>query len=293
MRILVIFNPAAGMRKDNELAMITGFLESQKISYVLHQTSLEKGPYEILSKITEKFDVILTCGGDGTVSQTIRGLHTFNFNIPVLIVPLGTSNEVAHNLGLKKDSLISVLNRLNMQDIVTLDYGIINDNKTFTYALTFGNFTEVTYKTPQKMKNWLGYRAYMLYGFLSFRRIKTYRVKFGYNQTKLSGNYLFGSISNSSTIGNIFHYDNESMSLCDGKFEVLLISRPKNVKELRLILIGLRQNDYDNEMFTTFKAENISVSSKVSIDWNIDGEFAGTYKEIEIKNLHKSIQLIV
>lgn len=293
MKTLVIYNPASGLKKKNELQMIEGYLQSQKYDYDLFETTLEEGPFEILSKVDNDCDTIITCGGDGTVSQTLRGMHNFAFTCPLLILPLGTSNEIAQNLGLKDDSLLKVLHRLEDPEIINLDYGLISDDKTFTYALTFGNFTEVTYNTPQKMKNWLGYRAYILYGFLSFRKIKNYRVRFTYDQANVSGNYLFGSISNSATVGNVFHYEDDSMSLCDGLFEVLLISRPRSVKELRLILMGLIQNDYSSEMFTTFKAKKLTVSSKSDIDWNVDGEFAGSYKKLEVSNIHKGINLII
>lgn len=293
MKVLVIFNPAAGLRESNEIEIIKDFLNRHNFDYTLFKTTIEEGPYEILSKNKNNHETIIACGGDGTVSETIRGMHSFSYDCPLLVVPIGTSNEIAQNLGLKNDSLNNILNRLFKNDILQLDYGLINDNDTFTYALTFGNFTEVTYKTPQKMKNWLGYRAYVLYAFLSFRKIKSYKIKVKSNEVELNGNYLFGAISNSITIGNVVQYDEENISLCDGKFEVLLISEPENIKELRLIIKGLILKEYDNEAFTVFKTNNLTVQSKVDIDWNIDGEFAGSYKNITIANLHKKINLFV
>lgn len=293
MKYIVIFNPEAGVKKDNERETIEEYLESESLDFDFYETTVDEGPYEILSKLDCEVDTIITCGGDGTISQTIRGMHKYEFNCPLLVLPLGTSNEIAQNLGLQDDGITNVLSRLSDREIIELDYGLINDNKTFTYALTFGNFTQVTYETPQKMKNWLGFRAYILYGFLSFRKIKTYRIILSANNMNISGNYLFGGISNSSTVGNIFHYDKDSISLRDGKFEVLLISKPKGIKQLRLILQGLIQEDYDNEMFTTFKSSHINISSTSAIDWNTDGEFAGSYTDLEVKNIQKSIKLIV
>lgn len=293
MKVILIFNPAAGLKNRTELEMVEGYLRSQNYDYALYQTTVDKGPHDILSELDNDCETIITCGGDGTVSQTIRGMHAYSFDCPLLIVPIGTSNEVAQNLGLKYDSLLKVLHRLEEGKVVELDYGLINDNKTFTYALTFGNFTEVTYNTPQKMKNMMGVHAYVLYAFLSFRRIKTYRIKIISNEVKISGKYLFGSISNSETVGNIFRYSNDSMSLDDGKFEVLLMSKPSSVKEFRAILMGLINNDYSNDMFTTFKADSLTISSKEDIDWNVDGEFAGAYKDLEVENIHKKIKLIV
>ena len=293
MKYIVIFNPKAGVRNNNERDIIENYLKNENFDYDFHETTIDEGPYEILAKLDNQADTIITCGGDGTISQTIRGMHKYKFTCPLLVLPLGTSNEIAQNLGLKDDNIENILDRLKDKNIIELDYGLINDNKTFTYALTFGNFTQVTYETPQKMKNWLGFRAYLLYGFLSFRKIKTYRIMVSSSKVKLRGNYLFGGISNSVTVGSIFHYDKDEISLSDGKFEVLLIKKPKNVKQLRLILQGLVQNDYSNEMFETFKSSHIKISSTSPIDWNTDGEFAGSYTDLEVKNIQKNIKLIV
>ncbi len=293
MTVLVIFNPKAGISKNNEREIIENYLKENNYDYEFHLTEIDFGPFEILESLEHKYDLIITCGGDGTISHTIHGMHTYLWNCPLLIVPIGTTNEISQNLGLDKNDLVKTLSLIEEMNYKEVDYGLMNENKTFTYALTFGNFTEVTYNTPQKIKNWLGYRAYILYGFLSFRRIKTYRVQIKSDNARVSGNYVFGAISNSTSMGNIIHFDEKEVSLSDGLFEVLLISKPNSVKELRLILSGMMQNNYENEMFTVFKSKTLNIMSKEKIDWNIDGEFGGTYDEIVVENLQKSIKLIV
>lgn len=293
MKVLVIFNPKAGLKNNSEIDTIQDFLNNNKIEYDLITTTIDKGPYKILSNKDDVYDVIIACGGDGTVSETIHGMHDFSYTCPLLILPIGTSNELAQNLGIKDYSLTNTLNNIFNNNIKTMDYGLIENVTTFIYALTFGNFTEVTYKTPQKMKNWLGFRAYVLYAFLSFRKIKTYRLKIKANQMVLSGNYVFGAISNSATIGSILHYPKDDISLSDGVFEVLLISKPNSIKEIRLILTGLIQKDYSSQMFTTFQTDKMTIESKNDIAWNTDGEYAGTYKKIHVKNLNKKIKLLV
>lgn len=293
VKILLIYNPSAGLRKLGELNTIKKFFDKNKYDYDYKETKKDHGPYEILKDANHDYDAIVSCGGDGTISQTVQGIESFNFTCPLLIVPLGTTNEISQNLGLHDDSLEKILERLNRYEIREVDYGLINNNKTFTYVLTFGNFTEVTYNTPQKMKNWLGYRAYVLYGFLTFRRINTFRVLLKSDIAKVGGNYVFGSISNSLSVGTIFHYNREDTSLSDGLFEVLLISKPNSVKELRLILTGLIQKKYDNQMFTVFRTNSLDIQTFVDVDWNIDGEFGGTYQVLNVTNQQKKLKLFV
>ena len=291
MQHLLIYNPASGIKQKNELNQIKAYLKANNLRYNLFQTSLEIGPMEIISTASKDFDKIIVAGGDGTISQTILAMHTNKLSLPLLILPVGTSNEIAQNLNLKTGDIENVLDRLNSNTTKNLDYGL--DSLTFVYALTFGNFTEVSYQTPQKLKNLLGFRAYIMYAFLSFRKIKSYRLSFCNDEVRISGNYIFGAISNSESVGSVFKYNKEAVSLYDGKFEVLLISKPKSIKELRLILTGIISQDYTSEMFTTFKTKKLNIKSKVFIDWNIDGEFAGQLNELKVENLNQGIRLII
>ena len=94
-------------------------------------------------------------------------------------------------------------------------------------------------------------------------------------------------------MGNIFHFDPETYALDDGEFEVLFIKKPRSVKDLRQILHGMIQNDYSGKMFVTFKASELSIRSSKPIAWNIDGEYGGDKKTIDIKNRHQSIELVI
>lgn len=293
MKHLLIFYPTSGIKNKNELNNIETYLRSNNFDYILHKTLLENGPMEIIASVKGSFDRVIVAGGDGPISQTILAMHTNAVKCPLLVVPVGTSNEISQNLYLKKGNINDVLLRLNNNEIKKFDYGLVNKSLTFVYALIFGNFTQVSYKTLQKLKNLLGFRAYIMYGLLTFRKNKSYRLSFCNDEIRVSGSYIFGSISNSERVGTIFKYNKDTFSLQDGKFEVLLISKPRNIKEIRLIVTGIINHDYSSEMFTTFKTSKLEIKSKVFIDWNIDGEFAGSLNEIEVINLNKKMRLIV
>ena len=79
------------------------------------------------------------------------------------------------NLFFSNTNFDYIVQNLFKGTITEVDIGLSNNDKIVSYALSFGNFTDVTYKTPQKLKNYLGYKAYILFGFLTFRRIKSVR----------------------------------------------------------------------------------------------------------------------
>ncbi len=296
MKAILIYNPKSGVKKRDEYGRILQYLQKASIDYDLHETLPDFGPYEILGMLKEQkadYDVIIASGGDGTISHTVHGMHCHDFDCPLLILPTGTTNEIAQNLKIDELELEEILGRLHPMKTKKFDYGQVDEQQTFVYALTFGNFTEVTYRTPQKMKNWLGYRAYILYGLVSFRKIHSYHIAVKTSDLNFSGEYVFGSISNSKSMGNIFHFDPDSYALDDGEFEVLFIKKPRSVKDLRLILQGMLHNDYSGKMFVTFKSKELCIRSSKPIAWNIDGEYGGDKKTIRIKNRHRGIELVI
>ena len=287
---IIIYNPKAGVSKDDELAQVLNYFKDEKIPYHLFLTEADLGPNDILSKIDLEFDYIMVGGGDGTVSQVIHAMHELNIKVPLQILPLGTSNEIASNLNISND-LSKSLQLAKPDNLISLDYGLFNEDKVFTYALSFGNFTEITYKTPQKLKNYLGFSAYVLFGFLSFRRIKSYDLEIESKEKNFSGEFIFGSFTNTKTVGTIIHFNGDWVDLGDGLFEVLLIKKPKNVKEFRLIINGLIKQNYEDECFVIFQSKSIKVTNAKNIAWNIDGEFAGNHKTASVSLKSDSLQV--
>lgn len=289
-KAIIIYNPKAGVSKEDELAMVLDYFKKEKITYHLFLTEIELGPKEILKKVSIDYDYIVVGGGDGTVSQVIQAMHDLNISVPLQIVPLGTSNEIASNLNIS-DSLNECLKLADSNNLINLDYGLFNEDKVFTYALSFGNFTEVTYETPQKLKNYLGFSAYVLFGFLTFRKIRSYDLKIETEGNNFSGEFIFGSFTNTKTVGTIIHFNGDWVNLDDGLFEVLLIKKPKNVKEFRMIINGLIKQNYEAECFVIFQTKAIKIISEKNIAWNIDGEFAGKHTNAQVSLKSKSLKV--
>ena len=95
------------------------------------------------------------------------------------------------------------------------------------------------------------------------------------------------------TLGGVINLDQYKPQLSDGLFDILLIKKPKKSKELRNILSSLRKQDYNSPNFLHRKSAVIEIQSKQEIDWNIDGEKAGTIKSLSIRNINKGLTVIV
>ena len=99
----------------------------------------------------------------------------------------------------------------------------------------------------------MGQAAYFFEGIKSLAAIKPIRLKCSYEQGEIEGEFLFGAISNSMSVGGIVKYDKSAVELNDGQFEVLLIRNPDNLLKLQPIIDGILKHEFDREGIVFFK----------------------------------------
>jgi YegS/Rv2252/BmrU family lipid kinase len=101
-RALVIFNPVAGMRRRVKLNRILALLEGKGCAVTLRETAA-KGDAEAIAREADPsaFDVVVAAGGDGTINEIINGLGLAHSHLPLALIPLGTANVLAAELGLE------------------------------------------------------------------------------------------------------------------------------------------------------------------------------------------------
>ena len=106
-------------------------------------------------------------------------------------------------------------------------------------------------------------------------------------------NYIFGAISNSTSVGGVLTLDQSRVSLNDGKFELLLIRMPKNLIELNQIISAITTQNYDNEMLSFRSIHSARIFGRADMPWTLDGEYQAGAKEFLVENLHQRIQMLL
>ena len=172
------------------------------------------------------------------------------------------------------------------------DAGIFNDD-IFVYIAAFGLFTDVSYETKQQVKNVLGHLAYVLEGVKRISSIPVYHIKAEHEGEVLEGDYMFGMITNSRSVGGFSKITGKNVDLNDGLFEVTLIKAPYNMAELNLIITSILGSRIHGDYMQTFKTSAITVESAEEIPWTLDGEFGGKHKAVSIKNAFQALHLII
>lgn len=289
-RLLLILNPLAGKKKAKRV--IGGIIKLYKNEdYVVTAVFTKRKDHatKIVKKRSRKYDVIVCCGGDGTLNEVLSGLAMVKKPPLLGYIPMGSTNDFANGLKLPKN-VINAAKKVIDGKIYEIDLGRFND-KHFAYIASFGAFTQVSYATPQAMKNFWGHLAYVMEGIKDIPNIRPYRVRVEANGKIYEDDYIFGAVSNAMSIGGIIRLDPKIAKLDDGLFEVMLIKNPKTPAEMQRILKCLISRRFDDGIIDFFHASEIKVYAPEDMNWSLDGEYEKGGNEVVLKNMHKAVKI--
>ncbi len=237
------------------------------------------------------YDLIVCSGGDGTLREVVNGLIKSGVSTTVGYIPAGSTNDFARSLGLS-DDVAEATEIITRGKEFLCDAGNFN-GENFVYVAAFGLFTDVSYATNQQWKNIFGHVAYILEGVKSLSSIQSYEVQIECDEGTMKGNYIYGMVTNSLSVGGFKNITGKDVFFDDGKFEVILIRRPATFAELNDIVISLLRQSFDAVCIQSFKTSYLKIKSRDEVNWTLDGEFGGTFTNVEIQNVQKAFPIMV
>ncbi|MDO4731873.1 MAG: YegS/Rv2252/BmrU family lipid kinase [Clostridia bacterium] len=291
--LLFIYNPKAGKGKiKKHLFDIIDIFSHAEYALTVSPTKCPGDACNIVKQCDKNFyDLIVCSGGDGTLNDVVAGMAQSEKKIPIGYIPAGSTNDFARSLGLSND-MVTAAKDILKGNVFSYDVGRFND-QAFVYIAAFGLFTEVSYATDQNLKNTLGHMAYILKGARSLPSIKAYHISIESKEFSAEGNFIYGMITNSYSVGGFKNITGKDIKLDDGEFEVTLIRRPSCLSELNSIVTSLLTHRMDSSCIYTFKTSQLKVKSKEEICWTLDGEFGGAHKAVLIHNEQKKLSFLV
>ena len=158
----------------------------------------------------------------------------------------------------------------------------------------FGAFTDVSYDTPQPFKNTFGHLAYLLEGATKLGSLlKGYHLTIEHDGGAVEGDFIYGMVSNTISVGGFQLFPPERVALDDGLFEVVLVRLPRNPAEFQSALRSLtRQNTVESDMIVALHTSRLRVVTQEGLTWTLDGEYGGAPETVEIQNRQKALTLI-
>ena len=291
-KMLFIMNPYSGTRRANRyLADIITLFNRAEYEVNIHMTA---GPGDAtLFAETHALDVdlVVCCGGDGTLNETITGMIRCGAAAPIGYIPAGSTNDFAASLKLSTNIMQAAQDILEGEAVV-YDVGRFCD-RYFSYVASFGAFTKSSYATPQSIKNMLGHTAYVLEGISELSQIRPFHVKMELEDETVEDDFLFGCISNSTSIGGILTLDPKLVDMADGYLEVFLVRAPRNLTEISECIQALQNQRYNDCAMITFgPARHVQITAEADMPWTLDGEKFDGQENIEVENLHHAIRLM-
>ena len=292
-KLLIIANPCSGKAKiKNDLLKIVQIFSNADYEVTVYPTkSRGDATVKAESLKQDEFDRIVVCGGDGTLNEVITGIMHSGIKCTLGYIPLGTLNEWSSGLKISRNAIKAA------EDVVIgaetdLDIGKFDD-KYFSYTASFGAFTDASYSAPQEIKNVLGQAAYFFQGIKSLSNIKPIHLKFICDDREIEGDFLFGAVSNSMSVGGIVKFSDSVVKLNDGKFEVLLIKNPTSILQFQSIVDGILRKDLERDGIEFFHAHEVTVTGGADVAWTLDGEYAEGKDTVTLTNMLSAIHLIV
>lgn len=291
-KLFFVYNPKAGKAMiKNKLADILNIFAAADYEITILPTRRQGEAREAVAERSREYDLIVCSGGDGTLDETVTGLMESGYKVPLGYIPAGSTNDFGGSLALPKNMVRAAETIVNGRDF-PCDVGAFNDD-IFVYIAAFGLFTDVSYETAQDVKNVLGHIAYLLEGMKRLSKVKSYPMKVSYEGKTIEDEFIFGMITNSTSVGGFKNITGKNVKLDDGVFEVTLIKTPKNVVDFNNIMLSLLNRDIDTNTMYCFRTAEVILESKEPVAWTLDGENGGTHTEVKIRNVNKGIEIRV
>lgn len=291
-RLLFIYNSQAGKGQVRQrIAPFLDIFAQEDWLVTVFPTQSPGDARRMVATHGNEFDRVICCGGDGTLHETVNGLMALKSRPELGYIPAGTTNDFARNLklpaGYERRAQVAASGVVRPCDV-----GLFNDEH-FVYVAAFGAFTDVAYDTPQPFKNMFGHFAYILEGMTRLGSIESYHLTVEHDGGVEEGEFVFGMVSNTISVGGLIGLPAEEVALDDGLLEVILVRRPKNAMELQGVMAALLKQKTDPAVGVVgFHAAHIKVYCHCPLPWTLDGEFGGAPQAAEISACERAIDIV-
>jgi lipid kinase YegS len=212
-------------------------------------------------------DTVLAVGGDGTVNEVVNGLA--GFDTPLGILPAGTANDFARQIGVPDDVEAAMDVVLNTTP-VRIDTAELNGRR-FLNVSSAGIGAEATSETPTMAKAMLGPLAYAITGVKKLAELEARHARFVGPGFDHRGEYLLFTVGNgrATGAGTIVA---PLASVTDGLLDLCLVEPMARTEFASLLLQIKRGSHLDSEGVRYVQTPYLRVESAEPVSVNIDGE---------------------
>lgn len=266
-KVLFIVNPiSGGIRKDRfvrELA--TAIDKSTHQAEITITRAAEETMIAAKQAADASFDVVVACGGDGTINCIASQLT--NSQTALGIIPMGSGNGFSRALKMPF-KLSEALNTLQHGVFHRIDTGMVNDN-FFINIAGIGFDAHIAGKFHNSKRRGLSTYVGLVLKEFSHYRPEWYRIQSGeYAFEKRS---FFTAVCNGSQFGNDFTIAPQA-DMMDGLLELIDVKKPSILQVPKLALNALQRKFDANALVSSMQGRTFAIEREKEGLVNIDGE---------------------
>jgi len=218
-------------------------------------------------------DAVVAVGGDGTANEVVNGLT--GSDVPFGIVPLGTANDFARQVGIPPDPNDAIDVILHRRP-VRIDTAELNDRRYLNVS-TGGVGAEATAETPLEAKEALGLLAYLVTGVKKLVELSPRRAFFGGPGFEYRGDFLVFAVGSGRMTGGGTLFTPRA-TLTDGLLDLCIVEAMPRADFARLVL-KLRSGDHLGEPGVHYvQLPSVLVEAQDPISVNVDGESSDHFR---------------
>lgn len=283
--VLIIYNPNAMKGKIGEQMPYIKQRLLLRYSQVDAMSTPVEGAEELAFNNAGKYDILISCGGDGTLHELINGVMKSGSQPIIAIFPFGTCNDVARSFKIpfNLDGAIDCVLRLN-----TTSYDIMFDgNEYIIYTLATGYLTEASYSAPSKIKKKIGRLAYVFTGIKCAFKFPSLPITITCDNERFHGRFAYVMAMNGESAGGFKLNKGEVIN--NKKVKIVLIKRGKGLSGLftfvKLFLFGIKAIMKSKHAIVR-EVEHFEIENHSNVPFTFDGEKAKFFKKrFEVKQV--------
>ena len=290
--ILFIMNPKAKGGKGTDLTSILNVFSAEGCRTEVYISQSAGDITERVPEIAEGHDVVVSCGGDGTMNEVVTGLMRIpEEKRPALaLIPAGTTNDLAHSHNIP-DDFREAAKIAATGSVGHIDIGSLNQSRYFEYVAGFGMFTDISYSVGSAAKSAMGYPAYLLAGSAGLLNMTSIRVRLTTDEGVFEDDIMVCLITNATQVAGFKDVTGYDVDMNDGEFEIMIIYRPKNIYEFTEAVDALL-NLKKYRLIKRIKTAHAHFEFETPTAWTLDGEYGGTYTSVDVDNLHSAVRIV-
>ncbi|MBR6451251.1 MAG: diacylglycerol kinase family lipid kinase [Lachnospiraceae bacterium] len=300
-----IVNPSSGSGSGAVLwKQIEKKLLEEQVSYVAHLTDGPDAAKRFAEEITKTDEevTIVVCGGDGTMNEVMCGIRDFG-KVILGCLPIGSSNDLIRDLGLKKDPMEMLKAILKPNRIISMDVGrvqYVGGEKKFSVSMGIGFDGAICHEAlHSKIKDFfnkikLGKLTYL---FISLRQLAGMK-KVGASII-LDDEKVIHVDRVMFVTGMVHRYEGGGFMFCpeadyaDGLLDILVVGDLSKLKVLQILPSARKGTHTRNSGMNTYRAKKVVIKTDVPLPVHADGESVGFQSEVTVTQEEKQVRFIV